>query len=229
MPRAMSELDTTNPTCDLTPCRGVGVEGMNKRAPPRLPPDITAQEQQPVSLSEAPSPSSPFRATRKGQLMKTVQPGQAPASAAGRAHEDAKDESGLYMSVGLFESGYRTRERQCESQQRTSFIAPAQKTCREKATSLPGQGHENAGGRLATTRCGAAAQARDGSSYSPGYCIRDTRYHASDTQTRGLKPRTKKQDGYSHSIAVTEITICIHPLPGNSTNASIQCGGPLQI
>eukprot|EP00058_Branchiostoma_floridae_P017735 XP_002603224.1 hypothetical protein BRAFLDRAFT_126975 [Branchiostoma floridae] len=46
------------------------------------------------SLSASLRPPHPPRhsghlsATRKGQLMKTVQPGQAPASAAGRAHED---------------------------------------------------------------------------------------------------------------------------------------------
>eukprot|EP00058_Branchiostoma_floridae_P014396 XP_002599884.1 hypothetical protein BRAFLDRAFT_127649 [Branchiostoma floridae] len=52
------------------------------------------------SLSACLSPPHPPRhsghlsATRKGQLMKTVQPGQAPASAAGRAHEDGKARAG---------------------------------------------------------------------------------------------------------------------------------------
>ena len=52
------------------------------------------------SLSASLRPPHPPRhsghlsATRKGQLMKTVQPGQAPASAAGRAHEDGKARAG---------------------------------------------------------------------------------------------------------------------------------------
>ncbi|XP_035700049.1 uncharacterized protein LOC118432535 [Branchiostoma floridae] len=72
------------------------------------------------------------------------------------------------MRAGIYHSSVCWPSGSSEASSVRPSSPQRRKLAGKKATSLPEKGQENAGGRLATTRYGAAAQARDGSSYSPG-------------------------------------------------------------